>query len=102
MARNEPVNSNQGLPLVTPRIQPPLDPAFRPAVLANRAFRKAVEHSGQAQLLRLALEQTDGSVFHFRTQIFAEEAAGAAGNFPYVERLVKFLLWGWGGWRIYV
>jgi predicted NBD/HSP70 family sugar kinase len=96
------MNSNQGLPLVAPRIQPALDPAFRPAVLASHAFRKAVQHSGKAQSLRIALEQADGSTFHFNTEIFAEEAAGAAGNFIYVERLVKFLLWAWGGWRVHI
>ena len=78
-----------------------LDAAFRPAVLANRAFRRAVQDSGKGQLLRVALEQADGSTFHFHTEIFAEEAFGAPGNFTYVERLVKFLLWGWGGWRIH-
>ena len=78
-----------------------LDPVFRPAVLANRAYRAAVQTAAKGQLLRLALEQTDGSTFHFNTEIFAEEALGAAGNFIYVERLVKFLLWAWGGWRIH-
>ena len=33
------VNSNNGLPLVAPRVTPVLDPAFRPAVLAVRATR---------------------------------------------------------------
>ena len=50
----------------------------------------------------MALEQADGSAFHFSTEVFADEALGAAGNFIYVERLVKFLLWSWGGWRIHL
>jgi len=70
-------------------------------VLANRAFRAAVQTSAKGQLLRLALEQVDGSTFHFNTEIFADEALGASGNFIYIERLVKFLLWAWGGWRIH-
>jgi predicted NBD/HSP70 family sugar kinase len=90
------------LPLVAPGTQPVLDSDFRPAVLANRAFRAALKDSGAAQPLGLAIEQTDGSVFHFRTEIFADGHPGAAGNFLYVERLVKFLLWGWGGWRIHL
>lgn len=96
------MNANQGLPLVPPRIAPVLDAAFRPAALANRAFRAAVTASGQGQPLRLALEQADGSVFYYATEIFAENAPGSAANFIYLERLVKFLLWGWGGWRIYL
>ena len=31
-----------GFKLVAPRFVPPLDPDFRPAALANRAFRKEV------------------------------------------------------------
>lgn len=87
---------------MAPRIQPALDAAFRPAALATRAFRAAVQTTGKGQILRLALEQADGSTFHFNTEVFADEASGAAGNFIYVERLVKFLLWAWGGWRIYL
>src|SRR5438045_2435326 len=89
-------------PLIAPRVTPALDPAFRPAVLANRAFGTRVKASGHPQSVRLALEQADGSVFHYATEIFAESDARAAGNFNHVERLVKFLLWGWGGWRIHV
>ena len=94
--------TNLGLTLVRPQIVPPVDPAFRPAVLANRAFLAAVKASGQPQPLRLALEQADGSVFHHPTEIFAEGQPEAAGNFTYIERLVKFLLWSRGGWRIYL
>ncbi len=93
---------NHGLPLVRPQIVPPLDPAFRPAVLANRAFLAAVKAFGNPQPLRLALEQADGSVFHHATEIFAEGRPGAAGNFTCIERLVKFLLWSRGGWRIHL
>jgi hypothetical protein len=34
------------LPLITPRVYPPLDEDFRPAVLANQAYRRAVESTG--------------------------------------------------------
>src|SRR5437870_4412272 len=93
---------NQGLPLVVPRIRPVLDPEFRPAALAVRAFRSAVNASAGSVLLDLAIEQSDGSVFHHATEIYAESAPGAEGNFRHIERLVKFMLWAWGGWRIYV
>ena len=94
--------NHSGLALPVPKITPVLDEQFRPAVLANRAFDAAVKASGNVQPIRLAIEQTDGSVFHFTTEIFAEGAAGAAGNFVYVERLVKFILWSWGGWRVHL
>lgn len=95
-------NSNSGLPLVAPRVQPILDPAFRPAVLANRAFRKAVSASSKPVKVRLALEQTDGNVSHFDTQVFDSSDPRSAGNFRYIERICRFMLWARGGYKIYV
>lgn len=95
------MSNKEGLFAIARRITPVLDSAFRPAVLANRAFRAAVKASGQPQTVRLALEQPDGSVFHHATPIFADENPQSAENFIHVERLVKFLLWSWGGWRIH-
>lgn len=95
------MNDNNGLALVAPRVVPVLDPGFRPAVLANRAFREQVRSSGQTLPVRIALEQTDGSVYHFHTEIVSEAAPQSAGNYTYLERIVKFLLWSRGGWRIF-
>ncbi|HWX20355.1 MAG TPA: ROK family protein [Candidatus Binatia bacterium] len=94
------MNTNHGLPLVAPRVTPVLDPSFRPAVLANRAFREQV-HAAKPVAVLLALEQTDGNVSHFHTQIFPETAPQAAGNFTYLERTIKFLLWSRGGFRLH-
>lgn len=90
------------LELVKPRYMPPLDENFRPAVLANRAFRQAAKQSGMAVPLVLGLERADGSVSRFETLVFAEQHPNAGANFAYVERLVKFLLWQRGGWKVYV
>ncbi len=96
------MNTNNGLSLVAPRVTPALDPAFRPAVLANRAFRKLVQGTGAGVPVRLALEQTDGTVSHFTTQVLPENHPQAAGNSIYIERIAKFLLWSRGGFRIHV
>jgi predicted NBD/HSP70 family sugar kinase len=96
------MNTNNGLPLIAPRVTPVLDPAFRPAALATRAFRAAVAASGNAVPVRLALEQADGSVFRFDTAVLPDGHPAAAGNALYLERYVKFLLWSRGGWRISV
>src|SRR5687768_6881453 len=93
--------SNDGLPLVAPKIAPVLDPNFRPASLANRAFRAAVGASSRAKPVRIAIEQADGSVFQFDTQVFDEGHTAAAGNVRYIERFIKFLLWSRGGYRVY-
>jgi predicted NBD/HSP70 family sugar kinase len=88
--------------LVKPRFMPPLDEGFRPAVSANRAFLKDVQASGSGAPLVLALERADGSVSRFATRVFPEGHAGAAADLMYTERLVKFLLWQRGGWRVYI
>src|SRR5216117_2372847 len=90
-----------GFPLIPPRVSPVLHSHFRPAVLADHAFCAAVQATGKAQPVRLALQQADGSVFQHLTAIFPDDRAEAADNFTYLERLVKFLLWAWGGWRIH-
>lgn len=95
-------NSNWGLPLAAPRVSPILDPWFRPAVLANHAFCEAVRRSGQAAPVNLALEQTDGNISHFSTEIFAGNHPGAAANFSFLERIVKLLLWARGGSRLHI
>ena len=53
-------NDNHGLALAPPRCVPALDPAFRPAALANRNFLRGAKDNGVA--VGLALERADGSV----------------------------------------
>jgi len=88
--------------LVNPRVVPPLDEGFRPAVLANRAFREKVRSSGQGVPLVIGLERADGTRSVFRTEVFAPISPHAQENLQYVERIVKFLLWQKGGFRVYV
>jgi len=88
--------------LARPRVASPLHPSFAPAFLADRAFRALVAESGRGVPLRIALERGGGSVSVYETVCFAEDAPGAALNLPYAERLVKFLLWQRGGWRVVV
>ena len=95
------MNTNKGLPLVAPRVTPVLDPAFRPAVLANRAFRALAQATQGAITVRLGLEQTDGTTSHFTTPILPDTHPHAAGNFIYLERIAKFLLWSRGGFRLH-
>jgi predicted NBD/HSP70 family sugar kinase len=82
-----------GLPLVTPRKLPVLDPAFRPAALACRAFRETVRGTGNAVPVHVAIEQTDGSVFRFDLEVLPDSHPQASGNAAYLERFVKFILW---------
>lgn len=88
--------------LAEPKIVPPLDDGFRPAALANRAFRAAVKESGQGVPLVIGLERADGTTSAYATEVFSAGHPQAALNLPYAERLVKFLLWQKGGWKVTV
>ncbi len=96
------MENTKAFQLVEPRLLPPLDEGFRPAVLANQAFRKEVAASKAGVLLVLGLERADGSLSRFETTVFAERHPRAAANLFYAERVVKFLLWQRGGWKLYV
>jgi predicted NBD/HSP70 family sugar kinase len=87
---------------VSPKFRPVLDPDFLPASLWNRCFRAKVEASGKSSPLAIALERADGSISVFRTAILPHEGSDAAANERYVERLLKFLLWQKGGYRVWI
>ena len=88
--------------LIQPHFAPPLDEDFKPAVLANHNFRREVEASGGGVPLVFALERPDGSVSRYETMVFCEDHPQAEANLFYAERLLKFLLWQCGGWKVYV
>ena len=81
------------------KFRPDLDPEFVPASLWNRAYRARVNESGGGKLA-IALERSDGSVSVFRTAMLPHEGANVEINHRYVERLLKFLLWQKGGYRV--
>lgn len=88
--------------LKSPNHVPPLDADFKPAVLANRNFVQEVTASGSGESLVLGLERVDGALSRFETMVFAEAHPQAEQNLFYVERILKFLLWQRGGWKVYV
>ncbi len=88
--------------LVKPNIIPTLDSDFRPPVLANRAFRQAVAESGEGVSLVLGVERIHGALSRYETVVFPDNHPMASANLMYIERIVKFLLWQRGGWKIYV
>ena len=83
----------------TLKIPAPLDPYFEPAVLFNRAYLAAAKKSGRTVPLVLGLERENGLVARFETIVRADVDAE---TLHYVERHLKFLLWAFGGWKIYV
>ena len=87
--------------LIKPGFVPPLDEEFRPAVLANHAFLNDVKKSSGVPLI-FGLERADGSVSRFETMVFPEKHPRFVENMMYAERILKFLLWQKGGWKVYV
>jgi predicted NBD/HSP70 family sugar kinase len=88
--------------LVEPRVAAPLDPDFRPAVLANRSFQKEIEESGGGVPLVMSLERAEGAISRFETRVFPVGHPRAEANLVYAERIFKFLLWQWGGWKAWI
>lgn len=85
--------------LIAPRLAPPLDEHFRPAVLANRAF---LAEAGEAAVpLVIGIERENEHVSRFTTLVFPEDHPRTAANLRYAERILKFLLWQRGGFKIY-
>jgi len=88
--------------LVKPKVEPPLDGDFRPAVLYNHAFLKAVSRFKKQEPLGIAVERNNGLTSVFKTVVFPESSRMAEASLPYVGHLVKTLLWIWGGWKVMV
>lgn len=79
------------------KIPAPLDSGFLPAALFNRSYVAAAQNSGGAVPLVLGLERENGLSSRFETIV---KTAPDSETLRYVERLVKFLLWARGSWRI--
>lgn len=88
------------LPPIPPRMLPPLDENFRPAVLAWRAFQRLVDSEGEQ--LVIGLERSNGEISRFELKVFPENHLNFNANLEYIERTVKFLLWQRGGYKIYI
>jgi len=74
---------------------PVLDKEFIPFGVWSEAYLKEADRP-----VSVAVERENGKVSVFSTFIRSEEYAEA--NYRYIERFVKFLLWGVGGWKIYL
>ena len=86
--------------LIPPKIKPPLDEFFSPAVLANQNFQRKVRPVGVRAVI--GLERSGGEVSRFETFVYPEGHPDFESNFQYVERTVKFLLWQRGGHTVYI
>lgn len=79
------------------KVPAPLDPGFVPAILFNRARQAAARESRQAAPLIISVERENGLTSRFETVV---SSSADSETLRYCERLVKFLLWARGGWRL--
>mgnify|MGYP003430158124 CR=1 FL=1 len=86
--------------LIKPAILPPLDAAFQPAALSNRSFRNLAARDGVPFVI--GLERKGNELSCYETRVFPEGHPLFSQNYAHIERLVKFLLWQHGGYRIYL
>lgn len=77
----------------------PLDPGFLPAVLFNRRYVGNTRASGKGVPVVIGLEREGGLVSRFETSVMPD---GGEETLRYVERIVKFLLWSRGGWKLQI
>ena len=78
-------------------ILPELDPGFVPAALWNREYRKAAEADPDHIQIAVTLECSNGAVSRIDTVLLPDTDANLALNLRYVERMLKFMLWAYGG-----
>lgn len=86
--------------LFKPKIIPPLDTNFRPAVLTNRNFENLAAIPGVPFII--GLQRKNGEFSRFETKVLPQGHVQEEANLHYVERLVKFLLWQRGGYRLFL
>jgi predicted NBD/HSP70 family sugar kinase len=85
-----------------PKVLPPLHPEFVPAVLWNKAFREAAGAASGKIPLIVGLTRTDGSTSRYQSFAFPVGHPSFEAGLRYSERLVKTLLWMWGGHRVII
>jgi predicted NBD/HSP70 family sugar kinase len=84
-----------------PRFVAPLDPGFSPLVLARRKYQQEVEASGSVADCALVIERDGDLRSRFDFQVLKPDDQNIGNTYQYVERMLKFLLWSRGGWKVY-
>jgi hypothetical protein len=85
-----------------PLTVPAFDPGFRPMGPAFMKYRKAVRDSGKGVPLRIGVERENGLVSIFETEVLPLDGPSVPATVFYAERIVKFLLWSRGGWKVHL
>ncbi|HEY4301728.1 MAG TPA: ROK family protein [Candidatus Didemnitutus sp.] len=87
---------------IAPRFRPRFEPGFTPAVLWNRAYDELVVADPSARRFALALVRPEGGVSRWEGRALSSTHPQAALSLRFAERVLKFLLWQKGGFRVWV
>ena len=82
------------------KIKAILDPQFRPMALETRSFNADVAKAA-SQKIAISIVRNEGYTESIQLNVFAD-GVDDARNCAYIERIVKTLLWAYGGYRIYI
>lgn len=85
---------------ITPLCQAPLDVGFTPAKLWNDRYKALSGDCPDSRSVRIQVSRPDGDAWQYDTQLLPHVKRYAELNHRYLERLVKFLLWAWGGSKV--
>ena len=80
------------------KVTPILDPQFAPMSVVCRDFEEAVKADGQDVVIGVVRNNDYTSVY--KTRIYKEGTGKDEENYRYIERLVKTMLWVYGGYKI--
>lgn len=75
---------------------------FTPAALFNKEFEQDLKSTNKSIPLLIAFERHSGSISRFETRVSMQDPIWVSRSKRYIERMVKFLLWGYGARRIYL
>lgn len=84
---------------ISPLIRPQYDPNFLPLGKFMAWYRKQASNSPEE--IQLALERENKLIFTWRDKILPLSSETLPLTRVFLEKLVKFLLWQKGGWKIY-
>ena len=82
------------------KVTPVLDPQFAPMSVVCRDFEEAVKADGQDVVIGVVRNNDYTSVY--KTRIYKEGTGKDEENYRYIERLVKTMLWVYGGYKIII
>lgn len=76
-----------------------LNEKYYPMYLYAKEFCEGAERAGARPVI-IALERGEGEAEHYATVLYNE--GHERENFRYAERIVKFMLWAYGGYKFYI